>query len=397
MPRIFCFLGLLLAGMHPPPGQCGNLPDYPAVGIGEIQGMDVYAEGGAVHAVLVGKPRGRDAPGVFYLFSKDGGAGWSRPARVDDGGRVVSRRGDEAQVAARGRRVVVGWRQGGELPGAGPIATAYSTDGGKHWRAGGRPAAGDATENQSYLDLAADVRGRFHAVWLDDREEKGNTQGLRHAYSADGGRRWGAESTLDGAVCTCCWNRLAALPDGGLAALYRDDDPHDMRLARLDGGRWRDLGAVGAFDWRFNGCPHCGGGIAAGPGRTLHGVVWSGKEGAEGLYHLRSDDLGGHWTPPLRIGGGESRESDIAVLPGGRVGVVFTAPAEGGEAVRFIASDDAGRTWSEPAPLSAAGAAADHPRIVAGPKGFRVFWTERRDAGGRVWAAHSLDQPLKTQ
>jgi hypothetical protein len=306
----------------------------------------------------------------------------------------VNAYGNEAQIAAAGRKILAVWRRGGELPEFGPLVVAASSDGGASWVRGDNPAPGDLTQNQSYADLVADRAGNFHAVWLDDREENGNTQGLRYARSTDGGRHWQGMATLDAAVCTCCWNRIAALPDRSIAVLYRDDDPHDMRLLRgVDYGRsWRNLGAVGAFDWRFNGCPHCGGGIAAGHGRggLLHGVVWSGKEGAEGLYYLRSDDRGGHWSKPLRIGDGRSRESDIAVLPDGRVGVVFAGPSGNGEGVQLMQSVDAGFSWSPPELL---GTAADHPRILATPNGFRVFWTEKRASGGRVWAMRLIDQP----
>lgn len=361
--------------------------------------MDVYTEGSTLHMALVGKVSGKDGNSIAYLVSKDAGRSWSEPVIVNhaEDGAVMSRRGNEAQVAALGRRILVAWRRGGgELPDAGPIVTAYSEDGGKTWHGGGQSALGDATENQSYPDLAVDAKGRFHVVWLDDREERGNTQGLRYARSEDGGRHWLGEATLDPQVCTCCWNRLVALPGHGLAVLYRDDEPHDMRLARQVGKRpWRSLSAVGAFDWRFNGCPHCGGGIAAGPGQRLHGVVWSGKDGAEGLYYLNSQDLGGHWSPPLRVGDQRSRESDVAALADGRVGVVFAGPWGQGEGVQLIESDDQGKTWSNPKLLSAEGAAADHPRILATPKGFRVFWTEKRPGEGRVWAMYSLEKPRK--
>jgi len=401
MTRIAYFMCLFLAGIYAPVAGCGPAPVYPPVGMDEIQGMDVYAEGDSLHAVLVGKPANTSINQVAYLFSADAGASWSKPVIVNAGqdGKLISRRGNEAQVAAQGRNAVVVWRRGGELPETGPMVVAYSADGGASWRRGENPALGDVTENQSYLDLVADQAGHFHVVWLDDREEKGNTQGLRYARSTDGGRHWLGELTLDPAVCTCCWNRLAVLPGQGIAALYRDDDPHDMRLAHGpgDGGPWKTLGAVGAFGWRFNGCPHCGGGIAAGPGQRLHGVVWSGKEGAEGLYYLNSKDFGGHWSKPLRIAGGQSREGDIAVLGKGRVGVVFAGPAGEAESVQFMASDDAGQTWTRPLLLSAAGAPADHPRILATPQGFRVFWTEKRAAGGRVWAMQSFELPLINQ
>ena len=360
--------------------------------------MDVYSEASTLHAVLVGKSADTHGLGVAYLVSQDAGETWSKPSPISGGQdkRVLSRRGNDAQVAASGNRVVVAFRQAGELPESGPMALAYSKDGGRSWERGENPAVGDVTQNQSYLDLAADKAGHFHVVWLDDREENGNSQGLRYARSADGGQHWRGDETLDGTVCTCCWNRLAVLPDQSVAALYRDDDPHDMRLARRSpkDGAWRNLGAVGAFDWRFTGCPHCGGGIAYSPGKQalLHGVVWSGKEGAAGLYYLNSANQGGHWSPPLRIADGQSKESDIAVLGDGRVGVVYAGPSGQGEGILFTESKDNGKHWTSPKRLSAADGLADHPRIFPTAKGFRVFWTEKRATGGKVWAMYPLGQ-----
>lgn len=62
-----------------------------------------------------------------------------------------------------------------------------------------------------------------------------------------------------------------------------------------------------------------------------------------------------------------------------------------GEArIRSRRSDDGGKSWSEPATLSAPGVDADHPRIVATPKGLLAFWTEARAEGGKVWAIRFL-------
>lgn len=121
------------------------------------------------------------------------------------------------------------------------------------------------------------------------------------------------------------------------------------------------------------------GGIASEPKnkRGLHSVVWSGKDDAAGLFYLKSADLGEHWSVPVRIGDGRSRESDIAILRNGQIGVVFVAPAGDGEGLQFISSTDQGNSWSPPKQLSAPGSNADHPRILSIPTGFRVFWTEK--------------------
>jgi hypothetical protein len=270
------------------------------------------------------------------------------------------------------------------------MVTAYSGDGGVHWTLADSPAAGsDPTRNQSYLDLVADGAGRFHLVWLDDREEKGDTQGLHYAASSDGGRTWVGQTTIDDSVCTCCWNRLFLLPNGELSVLYRDVEPHDMTLAaqRRGSGDWQRLASVGQFNWQFSGCPHCGGGLAAQPGggrNLLHGVVWTGQQTTPGLFYLRSRDRGKHWKPLLRIGDGHDRQGDVAARGSNRVALVYAEESASGSAIRVVQSDNAGTGWSEPRTLTDPGAIADHPRILVTTQGFRVFWTERRDRVGKV-------------
>ena len=380
-------------------GLCVYSAIYPAIGWDDIQGMDVYADESTLHAVLVGRQKDSDQLGVAYLLSHDYGVTWTKPVTVNrkQDGAVVSRRGNDAQIAAEGLRVVVAFNHAVELPNAGPMIIAYSPDGGASWQQGDNPAIGDITHNESYLDLVADKAGNFHLVWLDDREENGNTQGLRYARSTDGGRHWRGDITLEPKACTCCWNRLAVLPDQSIAALYRGDDPHDMRLVRIsaDGKSGRSPTTVGEFGWRFTGCPHCGGGIASAPGKRgpLHSVVWSGKDNATGLFYLTSDDLGGHWSAPLRISDGRSRESDIAVLRNGQIGVVFVGSASDGDGLQFISSTDHGKSWSPPLRINPANSVADHPRILATPAGFRVFWTEKPPTGGKVWAMYFVTNP----
>ncbi|MBS1212383.1 MAG: repeat domain protein [Proteobacteria bacterium] len=372
-------------------------PRYPDVeGLEDVLGQDLYADADKIHALILGKFIDRPHALLAYLSSADGGMHWSQPVFVtpEADPKVASRRGNDAQLAAYGSRLVAAWQERGELPGTGPMRLAYSEDSGRTWKKAAPPDFDDPTGTQSYLDVAADGKGDFHLVWLDDREENGNSQGLRHAISHDGGRRWTHQETIDDAVCTCCWNRLTALPDHSLAVLYRGNDPHDMQLAtRADRGPWHHPGPVGRFDWHFSGCPHCGGGIAVtteGDKPVLHGVVWTGVERAPGLYYLNSRTRGETWSPTVQVGASESREADIAVLSPARIAIVFGTTETGESRVQMRLSTDGGRTWSPHRPLSSPQTAADHPRILSTPFGFRAFWTERRPDGKRAWAMQSL-------
>lgn len=384
---------IALAGSIPA-GATGPV-NYPAIdGLLKVRSLDVVTEGGAIHALLAGRFSQRPADTLAYVVSHNGGKSWRSPVFVtgQDAAPVLARRGNDARLAVRGRRMVAVWQAQGELPGTGPLHAALSMDGGKTWRPGTNPASGDSTGNQSYPALALDTAGRAHLAWLDDRDEQGDAQGLRYTQSNDGGQHWQPETTLDPKVCTCCWNRLQVLPDRAVAVLYRDTEPHDMRLALRpsESARWRtDGAAVGDFSWRFTGCPHCGGGLAATrthQGTTLHGLVWTGREAAPGLYYLNSTNAGKTWSAPLRVGDGDSHGGDIAALTASKLALAFTKRTDRGSPVYAMRSRDGGRHWSEPLVLTPPGTEADHPRVVATESGFRVFWTEARPGGGKTWA-----------
>lgn len=391
--------GVLALCCFSPAGSGADSGPSPLVveGLTDVLSLDLYPERGKIHALVAGRFSGHNLPMLAYLASADGGSHWTQPVFLNREGEpaIASRRGNDVQLAASGPRLVAAWQERGSLPGSGPLRLAYSGDFGRTWARSNLPALNDPANSQSYPDLAADAAGAFHLVWLDDREENGNTQGLRYVNSADGGRSWAQQKTVDQAVCTCCWNRVGTLPDQSVGVLYRDDDPHDMRLARRSaGGDWRDAGAVGRFDWHFSGCPHCGGGFAHSGDRrdlNIHSVVWTGLDKAPGLYYLHSRSLGKSWSRPERLGDGNSREADIAVLSPRRIAVVYGAPRGGANLIHARLSRDGGRTWSMAQVLSSPTAAADHPRILATPYGLRAFWTERRADGGKSLAMRSLD------
>lgn len=56
--------------------------------------------------------------------------------------------------------------------------------------------------------------------------------------------------------------------------------PRDMALIRSSdqGASWQPVGMVGDFWWRFEGCPHIGGGLAQAGDEQLNAVVWTGAE-----------------------------------------------------------------------------------------------------------------------
>ncbi|MEQ1531020.1 MAG: exo-alpha-sialidase, partial [Methylococcales bacterium] len=373
-------------------------PIYPKTSLGllDVAGFDVTVDQQALHVLVAGTHNDGDKKlQLRYLHSEDGGKHWSNPVIIDMQLPVAAtnKAGNDVQLAVSGQHLMALWQSSGELPGMGPLASAYSQDGGKTWHAGANPAA-DMNGDQSHSDLAVDAQGVFHAVWLADPEENGY-QSLRYARSNDVGQHWQAAQRLDDSTCSCCWNTLKITPAGELNILYRDMQPRDMALLQSHnhGETWQQAGLVGKFNWQFDGCPHIGGGLAVSQtdGNTaLDSVVWTGEEHQQGLYHLHSADNGKTWAKPYKLGE-HPMHSDIAVNAAGVATAVWDEREPDGAGIFTAQTMDAGLSWSKPKRLSQAGNSATHPRVVATATGFMVMWTEKQAKQLSQWAFTMLE------
>ncbi|MDD2760327.1 MAG: sialidase family protein [Methylomonas sp.] len=388
---VFCFSAC--SSVQPRDSQDGLMAapelrrvDAPALDGHNLISYDVYAMGNVLHALFAAESDTPKKPFVGYLRSEDGGLHWTETVEI---GRYVpetmeSAAGNDIQVAASGDNVLAIWQVTGEIPGMGPLRAVYSTDSGASWKQGLNPAASEI--DQSHPDLLADADGRFHLVWLDDRDENGY-QGIRYARTSDAGQDWELAQTIDESTCSCCWNRLLMGQDRQIDVLYRDMEPRDMALAlSKDGGQsWRRLSTVGEFNWQFDGCPHNGGALAW-AGQTLHALAWTGAENMAGLYHLYSTDNGTSWSPPQRMGGESlAFHSDIAAASAEHVLAIWDARGADGSAVMISESVDGGKHWSAAQRLSSPGSSAQFPRMAATANGVLALWVEQMPGGNKQW------------
>ena len=67
---------------------------------------------------------------------------------------------------------------------------------------------------------------------------------------------------------------------------------------------------------------------------------------------------------------------DVAAIDADNIGVVWDNADAQGSTIYAALSNDAGASWSEAVQISVGGGNATHPRLLAMPSGFRVFWTE---------------------
>jgi hypothetical protein len=358
-------------------------------GLYDVSTFDVYVDDGIIQVIAGGKVSADDKQiKLQYTRSEDGGHHWDNPVPVGNLLTSINSRGNDIQLAAKGSHLLAVWQTKGEMPGMGPMVSAYSEDNGKTWKQAANPAANNEGD-QSHIDLIADQHGNFHAVWLEDPEENGY-QSLRYARSVDWGKRWSQAATLDDSTCSCCWNTFAVSPENELNILYRDMKPRDMSLLQSydDGKSWRHVSTVGEFNWKFDGCPHVGGGLAytgANNPKQLHSLVWTGAEGESGLYHLSSKNNGNCWSKPQKLGNNPIH-GDIAASDSNIV-AVWDEMEPDGASIFYAKSEDGGTTWLTPIRLTQANNAATHPRLVATEHGLLALWTEKpsKQPGQLAW------------
>lgn len=142
-------------------------------------------------------------------------------------------------------------------------------------------------------------------------------------------------------------------------------------------------------------------GLAAAAAFDPKGGLWAVSYDGQYLVVRRSADLGGQWSPPVRVfptpepmdSGGDARPN-IAVGPGGEIYVTWTKPLSKpytGE-IKLARSIDGGRTFSNPRIVHADRQEITHrfdAMTVTSDGRLLVAWIDKRDgvaAGGKASA-----------
>ncbi len=339
----------------------------------DVAHYDVFVERDSIHVLIGTGKKGTPDIALWHVRSADGGATWTKPARVNNAGDRLSARhpGENPQIAAIGDRLIAVWTQ--QRPGAtrgGVLATAWSDDGGTTWKPGTAPTA-PGQGGQTFAEFATDGK-ILHMAWLDSRDGR---QSLRYARSTDRGATWSTDRMLAARTCDCCWNSLAPMADGGVAVFYRGEEPRDMMLLMSrSGDTWRNYGSIGQFNWQVRACPHVGGAIAI-QGSAIHTLAWNGKEDQFGLFYIGSADAGNTWTRPRKLGFDDARNADLTVSSDGHVHAVWDEAGMRTASIQKSRSTDAGHSWSAPERI-AAGADVSYPRVAATRHGIAVLWLD---------------------
>ncbi|PYQ16289.1 MAG: hypothetical protein DMF80_05510 [Acidobacteria bacterium] len=342
-------VSVTVAARRPLPAQS------PAVALrripeGGLQPQVAATAGGTIHLVyFLGEPRRGD---LFYTRTRDGGATFSRPVRVN---------------TAQGSAIATGTIRGAQL--------AVGSGGGVHviWNASDGTAvfytrineAGTAFEPQRNLirrtggvdgggAVAADAAGHVYVAWHASEKDAAPGEAGRRVWvarSEDDGRTFAVEGPAwdePTGACGCCGMGLSADRRGNVYALYRSGRELVHRdvylLASADTGR--SYRGTLMSPWETSSCPMSSMAFAEGPSGVI--AAWE-SAGDVRFTHVAAD--GPSFSPAISPPGeARSRKHPrVAVNSAGQVFLVWTegtAWARGGSlAWRVFAPD--GRALAE--------------------------------------------------
>jgi len=254
-----------------------------------------------------------------------GQGAWSQPATVASGEQLFVNWADVPSIvpisgetwAAHWLRLIEG------SYGAYDVAAAVSNDAGVSWS---EPVLlnDDGTQTEHGFATLFEWEGDIGAVWLDGRElaqwsfdEPDALLGvsLRFARLSFDGRVL-ERGEIDSLACDCCQTDVA-IARGGPIVIYRDrteDEIRDVVVRRHVGGQWQPALALGAEQWRIEGCPVNGPAIDADDAEVA--AAWfTAADGVGRVRFARSSDGGETFSSAVDVDAdGAFGQVDVALL-----------------------------------------------------------------------------------
>jgi hypothetical protein len=244
--------------------------------------------------------------------------------------------------------------------------------------------------SQRFPVLATAPNGHLFATWIDKRlvaadAKAGRTRegaSIACAWSADGGRSFGADRIAYPDSCECCRIAVAMASDGLPALVFRAVYPGAVRdHASLRFRSEREPGParrVADDGWRTHSCPHHGPAAAVSANGTLHAAWYTQGRKRQGVFYARSRDDRSPYSAPMRVGHPDRLPGRPFLLAqGSRIHLAWKEFDGRQASVWTRASADDGRTWSAPLRVAAAEGYTDHPLLVAGRGRVHLSWLTR--------------------
>ena len=319
-----------------------------------------------------------------------GAPAWSEPRVLDTAGDPISADGENHPKLLFGPHatVLIAYTRPLTKPNTGYVRLLRSVDGGKSFAPPITVHADRQEITHRFESIGFDAKGVLHTMWIDKRDLEaaprvGNKSSYRGAAiyrneSTDAGATFGPDIKVADHSCECCRIALARGADGVLRAMWRHVfDPNVRDHAFVALAPDASAPARATFDeWRVDGCPHHGPGLAASD-EGFH-AVWFGirQEGAEQVSGVRYGRLNQDGSPlpgTVRRLPDDRAEHAVVVAQGRRVVVVWRSTDGATTTLKAWLSGDGGRTFALQQVAQAQGE-NDFPRLIQQGGRIAVVW-----------------------
>jgi hypothetical protein len=385
----------------------GSSADGVRLGVPGAANNSVSLAAAGSEVVVAWAARSGAATDVYAAWSRDGGATFGAPARVNDIAGDARVSGEQAPRVALGASTEVVWVS--RQDGASVVRAAKARTGERRFEPATTVHAQGLTGARGWASLAVDKDAAVHVAWLDGRDgqtalasapgekhsgHKGMRQDLFQAVVSPDGTRSEARVATD--VCFCCKTGVATAPDGSVYVAWRHIYPPNLRdiavVRSTDGGR--TFGApvrVSEDGWALDGCPDDGPSIAVDARGALH-IAWPtlvpGSSSGKGIFYSYSQDGGRTFAARVRLDEGAGASHPQLAVGGDRVVVVWDQ-SEGQRRIhsRTISSDPKAAAWKPVLgrlSVLSAERPAVYPAVAVTPAATVVAWTEEAQTGSEI-------------
>ena len=356
----------------------------------ELALLEVPTQAGSAHPQLTTSPKGAilswldQDEGTTLRFSERTGGNWSPPQTVATGKDWFITAADVPSVLRmKNGTLVANWYPTtDEAIEAYDTQLSYSKDEGKTWAKAFSPHHDKTKTQHGFVSLLELADGGLGMVWLDGRDQELNTTdplgGSMALYYASFDSSWKqtAESVVNARVCECC-QTAAVLTEDGVLTAFRDrssEEIRDIKVSRLDAGKWTPELALHDDNWKIDACPINGPALSA-RGRQVAAAWFAAPNDNGRAFVAFSQDAGKTWGQAIRLDDEASLgRVDIEMLDDGSAIASWIEFANGVSRLKLRRVEPGG-TRSDSVAI-ADGMGSQHPKLAGRRNELIVAWTE---------------------
>lgn len=198
---------------------------------------------------------------IMYTYSSDKGNSFGIPSLIAVLPKLFSFATRGPQISANNNGVIIT-----VCTSTGNIYSYYKEK--ENWKQGGRVNDADTAAKEGLMALSANGENAF-AIWLDIRNNDGKGQRIFGAKSTDGGRSWSKNilvyASPDKTVCECC-KPSVVMQGNNVSVMFRNwlNGNRDLYVIQSSnhGATFGHAQKLGTGNWKLDGCPMDGGGLA---------------------------------------------------------------------------------------------------------------------------------------